>query len=122
MYKKNRSSLTRTIIGLVLVVVGVAMLLEFQNIVDIGPLWRYWPVILIGVGALKFFQAFDRDEQGGGIVMVLIGSWLLISIQHYWDLSFHETWPAVFVAIGISLLWKALPPMKLDKPEDPING
>jgi hypothetical protein len=103
--------LTRIVLGLALVAVGVMLLLEFQGFFEFGDIWQYWPLILVVLGVAKFVQADRRDDQGTGIWLVLMGAWLLVSLQHYWDLYFRDTWPAIFVVIGLSMLWKALPPM-----------
>jgi hypothetical protein len=109
--KTSQIPLTRIVLGLALVALGVMLLLEYQGIVDIGNAWQYWPAILIILGAAKFTQARSREDQGTGIWLVLMGAWLLVSLLHWWDLYFRDTWPAVFVAIGLSMLWKSLPPM-----------
>lgn len=114
--------LTRIVLGLALVALGIMLLLEFQGFFEFGEIWQYWPLVLVILGFAKFVQASTREDQGTGIWLVLIGAWLLVSLQHYWDLYFRDTWPAVFVAIGLSMLWKALPPMsKRESPKEVVH-
>jgi hypothetical protein len=98
------------IFGAVLILAGAALMLDNWDILDIGPLWRYWPLLVIGFGGLKFYNAATREEEGSGLWMVAIGAWFLVSVLHLWGLGFGETWPAVFIAFGVSILWKSLPP------------
>jgi len=99
-------------IGALLILAGAMLLLENQGFLDIGPIWRFWPLIVVGFGALKLFRAESRAEQSSGVWIVLIGIWLLVSVLHLWGLGFRDTWPAVFIAFGASILWKSLPPMR----------
>lgn len=101
---------SQLIFGSVLILAGAAMLLDNWDIMDIGPIWRYWPLLLIGFAAVKFFYAGSREEEGSAIWTLIIGLWLLVSVLRLWDLGFRETWPAVFIAFGVSILWKNLPP------------
>ncbi len=99
------------LLGIVLVIAGSALLLDNQGLISIGSLWRYWPLLLAIGGIVKIVGAQTRAEQGSGVGLLIIGFWLAASLLHWWDLSFAETWPVVFIAIGASTLWKGLPPM-----------
>lgn len=43
--------------GVVLIVIGVIFLLSNLDLVDLGDLLRFWPLILIAVGARLVFQS-----------------------------------------------------------------
>jgi hypothetical protein len=101
---------SQLVFGAVLILAGAALMLENWDILDIGPLWRYWPLLIIGFGGVKLFNAGSREEEGSALWTVIIGAWLLVSVLHLWGLGFRETWPAVFIAFGVSILWKSLPP------------
>lgn len=49
--------------GVVLILVGATFLLMNLDIIDIGHLLRYWPVILIAVGLRLVIR--DRDAGSG---------------------------------------------------------
>jgi len=49
--------------GPILIVVGVVFLLSNLDIVDLGDLLRFWPLILIAVGARLVFR--DRGSGSG---------------------------------------------------------
>lgn len=109
MNARNKLS-SQLIFGTVLILAGAAMFLDNWDIVNIGPIWRYWPLLVIGFAGVKFFYAGSREEEGSALWTLIIGLWLLVSFLHLWDLGFRETWPAVFIAFGVSMLWKNLPP------------
>jgi hypothetical protein len=102
---------SQLLVGSLFILAGAALLLENQEIIDVGPIWRYWPLLVIAFGVAKFFRATTREEQGGGLSIFIIGLWFLVSVLQLWGLTWHETWPAVFVALGVSMMWKSLPPM-----------
>jgi len=97
------------VIGSFLLVAGGALLLENFGVVDIGPLWRFWPLILVGLGTVRIVNAASRREQGTGIWLLLLGLWFMISIFEIGGLTFGDTWPAIFIALGVSMIWKSLP-------------
>ena len=97
------------VVGSLLVLAGVALLLENFGAISIGPVWRFWPLILVGLGAVKMAGAPSRREQGAGLWLLLLGIWLTVSILEIGGLTFGDTWPALFIALGISMLWKSLP-------------
>ena len=40
---------------------------------------------------------------------LLLGLWFAVPTLHIGGLTFSDTWPAIFIAIGLSMLWKSLP-------------
>jgi hypothetical protein len=109
------------LLGTLLILAGGILLLENQGILSIGPIWRFWPLILVGIGIANLVRADTREEQGSAIWLTLIGVWLEVSILHIWDLGFRDTWPALFIAIGISMLWKTLPAINHETSADEVR-
>lgn len=97
------------VIGSFLLLAGAALLLENVGVIDIGPVWRFWPLILIGLGIARIRGASTRNDQGAGLWLVLLGLWFAVSIFQIGGLTFHDTWPALFIVIGVSMIWKSLP-------------
>jgi len=97
------------VIGSFLLLAGGALLLENFDVIEIGPLWRFWPLILIGLGITRIKDATTRHEQGVGVWLLLLGIWFMVSIFHIGGLTFGDTWPAILIALGVSMIWKSLP-------------
>ena len=49
--------------GAILIVIGIVFLLSNLDLVDLGDLLRFWPLILIAVGARLVFR--DRGSGSG---------------------------------------------------------
>lgn len=113
----RRSFGAHIVIGSFLVLAGAALLLENVGVIDIGPVWQFWPLILIGLGIARMRGASTRNDQGAGLWLILLGLWFAVSIFHIGGLTFHDTWPALFIVIGVSMVWKSLPGVPAFKQE-----
>ena len=111
------------LVGAFLILAGGALLLDNTGIVDIGPMWRFWPLILVGVGIAKMWNAASRREQGNGLWLLLLGLWFGVWTLNIGGLTFGDIWPALFIALGASMLWKSLPIMPaLTKEKESPHG
>ena len=67
---------------------------------------RYWPVVLILLGASKVLRGHDAGEAVGGGFFVIGGVWLLLSNLGIVDVSFwfvlRTYWPVLLVAASES--------------------
>jgi hypothetical protein len=97
---------SQTILGIAILLMGVFFLLDNTSVLDIGPFWKYWPIILIIAGAGKMIEADDKKGVIDGAWLAFIGTWLFISFNHIFGLSFRTSWPLLIVAWGVSILWK----------------
>jgi len=92
------------IFGLVFILVGAALLFEnldtssSDNIVG-----DYWPVILIALGFLGWIGKGLRPEMGSMVLMTLGGILLTQNLSDQY--SFADLWPALAVAIGLSIVF-----------------
>lgn len=101
------------VIGLILVAAGTILLLQQLNIIylyDLGirSIWQLWPFILVLIGIGKLADAPTLYHIGKGIWLIFLGLWLYVSINHVYGLSFGETWPAVLIVWGVSMMWESL--------------
>ena len=115
--KTRKPFSANVLIGSFLVLAGAALLLENFGAIDIGPVWRFWPLILIGLGIARMSEAASRRDQGMGLWLLLLGLWFAVSILHVGGLTFTDTWPVLFIALGVSLLWKSLPEFSTEHQE-----
>ena len=88
--------------GLVLVSVGTVILLDHMGIISFDRVWRYWPLILVIVGAVKFFKECERVV---GALLMLGGVLFLLNQLGYTKLSWNELWPIALIVMGIALIW-----------------
>lgn len=94
----------RALPGLLIALLGVGLLLNNLGYVDIGGLRRFWPMLLVALGAQL---AVNRNSRVlGGAAMVLGGA-LQLSELGWIDLRFDDLtrlWPLVLIAVGVNLV------------------
>jgi hypothetical protein len=108
--------------GLLLVGLGVAMFLDTTEVfrVNVGRLIA--PMVLIAIGAGIVLDgrgvACGRriDESGGGvrvrrrrgsiggIWLIGLGCWMLVSQTHLFGLSYNTSWPLIIILAGVMIV------------------
>jgi hypothetical protein len=116
----SRLSHVRTgtvIAGATVVALGVAMLLDTTELVDINSGRLIGPFVLIAMGTAVLFGGGrcrgDEDDAGrekfrragrqrsaGGIWLIGLGCWLLISQTGLFGLTFGTSWPLLLILVG----------------------
>jgi predicted membrane protein len=110
--------------GLVLVLIGTVVLLDHMGLLSTDRLWKFWPVLLIAVGAFKFFREYSRVF---GAILMLIGGVLLLNNLGYTRLSWWDIWPIALIAAGVALMWSRfelprIPRMASGAPNSGLNS
>jgi len=104
----KKISAGKLVVGLVLLVVGVATFLEAVDLWDSGSLWSYWPLILIAIGGANEIDAIRRRKSDGSYVLLGIGVWMLAGSFGLFGLSFGEAMPLAIVVVGLGVLLHAI--------------
>jgi hypothetical protein len=94
-------------IGIFLLIIGIALLLDKFDIFSVGSVWHYWPVLLIANGFGHLLNTQETWKYRKAIWWLFIGSWLFICELHLFGLSYHNSWPILLIGIGIGMLWKS---------------
>jgi len=111
----------RATFGVLVLLFGAMLLLNNVDIIDVGPLWRLWPLILVVIGVNTLLNSHygqdsgvgvwrrrdRRPHAGGGVWLIFLGLWFLLSLNHPWGLHFKDTWPILIIGWGASLLWRS---------------
>jgi hypothetical protein len=95
----------RLLTGVILVLLGGLFLVNNLGVIEIGPIGRYWPFILIVMGLGRMAQPGHR--RGGAWLLFLGGLFLLHSFDY---LRIHDSWPLFIVAAGVGILWRSVSP------------
>ena len=99
--------------GVLLMAAGVVLLLDQKDVLDIGPIWRWAPLVLVLMGLWKLSAPRATRDAGAGFELILFGVWVLACLQHWYGLSFVNSWPLVFVGMGVRMIVNSLfPPPK----------
>lgn len=107
--------LPRIVLGVALMLVGAILLADKLALADTSGAWRWWPLLPIGFGISKLVQSWDTPERGSGAWLVFTGIWFLAVNFHLFGFTYHNSWPVLVVAVGVSMIGKAL---LEKKPED----
>jgi hypothetical protein len=97
-------SKVKLVVGIFFTVVGVLLALDNLDIVYAGDVLRYWPVLLIVIGVLKFNDAGSR---GMACCAIVAGALLLAHNTHWLRFSFRMFWPLLLIAVGVVIVLRA---------------
>ena len=109
-------------VGLFLLFAGIALMLDKFDIFNAGPVWHYWPIIIIAVGLGRLLDAQFAWEYRKACWVLFIGAWLFISELHIFGLDYHDSWPILLIGVGIGMLWKSAYPSHFRFAKDHCNG
>jgi hypothetical protein len=105
--------------GVILLALGGTLMLDRS-----GVMWFHTaPLLLIALGAAMVLDRTarpdspdpDADDKGqsiscqrtnytGGLWLIGIGAWMLVSQNHLWGLSFATSWPLFLVFAGLTIV------------------
>ena len=99
---------SRLFLGLVVITLGLAALLDNLGVIAIGSVWRFWPLIFVAVGLARLLRPADQPGRWAGFVFVLIGLWLLLDNLGLMPWRLRDLWPVILLLIGARLVWGAM--------------
>jgi len=108
--------------GVVLLALGVGLLLDRSGTLGLHHVVA--PLILIALGAMMTFErggivytvpvkddtgdvrlhVRERRHSGGGLWLIGIGIWMLVSQNHLWGFTFETSWPLFIVFMGVMMV------------------
>ncbi len=101
----------RVFCGLVIVLVGLALLLDRSAIWEVRMSGHYWPLLLIALGAMKVLDPSQGDgrprSRRGGAWLLYVGCWGLLNEFHLFGFNYGTSWPLLIVGAGIGVVWRA---------------
>jgi hypothetical protein len=91
--------------GLLIVLVGTALLLHQLGIIPIDLVARFWPLLLVVFGVMNLTTQSGRFF---GFLLILAGVFLQLNKLGLTHLSFADLWPIALIAVGLLLMWGSL--------------
>jgi len=88
--------------GALLILVGTMVMLDHMNVIHADQFWKYWPVLLVVVGIAK---VVNEGKRVGGVLLILLGGFLLAEHLGYTMLTWASVWPVVLIAAGFAMIW-----------------
>ena len=103
----RRTDVARIAAGVLLVVAGAALLVAARLGVSLAPMARWWPAILLALGAVRLFGAPRGRWVGFWLVVAgvygAVGEWRLAG------LGWREAWPVFVIGAGVAILGRTGP-------------
>jgi hypothetical protein len=103
--------------GLVLLALGTLMLSDNLGIDLPFRLWELWPLVVVGVGALKLFSPGDADERKSGFWILIGGLYCWISSWRLFGLHWGSAWPIFLIAFGVQMVLESRLAGRASEPE-----
>jgi hypothetical protein len=91
--------------GAILILVGVALLLDHMGIFPFGHLYQFWPLLLVAFGVMNIST---QSGKGFGIVLIVLGILLQLNTLNIIHLTFRDFWPLAIIAAGLLMIWGSL--------------
>jgi hypothetical protein len=116
---------SKLVFGLLLLFAGVAGFLDAIDVWEMGNLWSWWPLGLIAIGLVNEISALSQRRSDGGIWLIAIGVWLLISTHHFFGLNHRTAFPVGIAVFGLGMLLHAIvdrPRQKKSEEQEQIHG
>jgi predicted membrane protein len=98
----------RLLMGVAVIALGVLFTLDNMGVVAVGPLLRWWPAPILLYGLARLFGVFCRPNFMAGMILTLVGAWLLLNTLDMVSLDFFGFWSIILIAVGISIVSSAL--------------
>ncbi|HEX9652727.1 MAG TPA: DUF5668 domain-containing protein [bacterium] len=103
-YKRNFSG-ANFWLALSLIALGVLFLLDNMDIIDIGSVWQYWPVILIAIGVTRFTSSNYRERSSATFMIGIGVIFLLLNLDFLDWHTIWQFWPVILILIGLSIIY-----------------
>jgi uncharacterized membrane protein HdeD (DUF308 family) len=100
--------LHKAVWGVILIGLGALFMLDQFDLFEIDELWRFWPVILIVIGAVQIISPRRDRRSNSGPTLLLIGIVSLVVSLEMFGLSWYSAWPLYIIAGGMAMIWQAL--------------
>lgn len=91
--------------GALLILVGLAFLLDHMGIISIDHFWRFWPMLLIVAGVCN---VTTPEHRFWGILLIAAGILLQLNQLGIAHFGWADFWPVVLIAAGLMVIWSSL--------------
>lgn len=101
----NRQTLTKNFTGIVITVVGAALLLNALKVINVNYLFTdFWPLLIVAAAVLIFINDM-RSWPVAAFVAVLGGLFQLRELEVIDVQPWTVIWPLIIIFVGVSLLF-----------------
>jgi len=105
--------------GGIIALIGLFILLDNMGIHLLSHLYRFWPIILILIGAWNLARKSGRVFGG---VLVILGALFQLDTLGVAHFGWGEMWPLAIVGVGFLVMWNSLQARKVSKVVSNVPG
>lgn len=92
--------------GIIIMGVGLLFLFDRNGIVELGQVWRCWPLILVAYGVSNLLPPTSVKLMLDGLSQIGFGAWFYASFEQLWGLNFLNSWPLLIIMWGATMVLK----------------
>jgi hypothetical protein len=101
---QNRRLSTQVVLGVLVVLIGFALLAETTGFSDIEVFWTYVPSLFVLLGVYAIVASGFRNVIGPVVVVIVAGAWQLVTLGYLSAGEVTQLWPLLIVLFGVSLV------------------
>ena len=100
----NPAASVKLIVGIALAAAGLILTADNLDMVVAERYLRWWPVVLVVIGALKLATPGTRVF---GTVVTIAGAWILAYNLNLIHFTIFDLWPLILIGIGVMMVGRA---------------
>ncbi len=106
---------SRLVMGLTIMTIGLVLALDSLGLVDGSVVFRFWPLVLIAIGIVKWLSPPRRGS--AGFIWIAAGlAFLMVTIGR---MPASRIWAALLFFVGANIAWRAFRPQSRAVAGDP---
>lgn len=102
--ENNRSSPSRIVGGILLVLVGTVFVLQNAGLAHAGRISDWWPMLLVWLGLSRLLAPRRGHHFASGLVFLVMGIGIQLDQLGFIWLRLRDLWPILFVLAGLALI------------------
>lgn len=102
----NSSHRSPLVVGIVLLLLGALLLAANLGWSVSIVWWQVWPWLMVGGGLIGLIAPSRHITRSGGVWLLAVGVYALVSMHHLWGLNWGTAWPVLVIATGFSILFE----------------
>lgn len=92
------------VLGIIIILLGVAFMLDNFGYLEVVEYIRYWPALLVVYGIAKVAQSPGNPGKIFGAILIAVGSLMVLDRMELITFRIHDWWPVILIIVGINFL------------------